>query len=445
VYREKVDSLKLYLNPRHDIFARFERWESDTVIALTPHGDGTWRCEVPVRSGKLAYQIAGIEQSGQRVPDPTAGQYEYDGGRSYRSVVYPEGERWLVSIDPRRFPRQRAGKDSLWASHPVTRAVADAFELWTQLDAVGDALQRKSLSLPEGVRDDSLAVWIQREIVQPLEQAILREAIPEARQVLLRLYASVVAYSLLNPQVQVNDTLVHRILREVPPTSVLWGVKEPPGVVVVPVFRLHPPATEYIEEMLRAHPNREVRKAVFRDVQEYASFVLDTAVLQWVDQLRKVVDAGDTTRGALRPGMVAPGFVVLSLEDSSTVADTNFRGRYLLLDFWATWCTPCIQEFPTLRKAYEQYRAEGFEILGISLDREFSRARAFWQRRSADMPWKQAWAGAKSPVARAFGVQSIPFPVLLDPDGRIVAWGASLRGKSLLQMLSRVFSRGQQR
>ena len=120
------------------------------------------------------------------------------------------------------------------------------------------------------------------------------------------------------------------------------------------------------------------------------------------------------------------------------VALASLRGKYVLVDFWASWCGPCMREVPTLKAAYAKYKAKGFEIYGISLDNE----RAKWLNavKVNQMNWVHTsdLKGWKDAVAVRYGIQSIPASFLLDPQGHLIA--KDLRGDALLQKLERIFS-----
>jgi thiol-disulfide isomerase/thioredoxin len=112
---------------------------------------------------------------------------------------------------------------------------------------------------------------------------------------------------------------------------------------------------------------------------------------------------------------------------------SEYRGRYVLLDFWATWCSPCLADIPQLKQSYQKYRARGFEIIGmdsetlgqVENDPEFKKetdARARQIVTTRGVPWIQATTATSVPVAvKVFGVESLPAKILIDPDGRIVA------------------------
>jgi peroxiredoxin len=117
---------------------------------------------------------------------------------------------------------------------------------------------------------------------------------------------------------------------------------------------------------------------------------------------------------------------------------SSLRGKYVLIDFWASWCGPCRRENPNVIKTYARFKEKGFEIYGVSLDKD---RQAWLKAIEADqLTWKhvsdlQYW---NSVAAQAYQVSSIPMTFLLDPQGKIVAKG--LRGDSLNQYLENLFS-----
>ena len=111
------------------------------------------------------------------------------------------------------------------------------------------------------------------------------------------------------------------------------------------------------------------------------------------------------------------------------VSLSNFKGKYVLVDFWASWCGPCRQENPNVVAAYNQFKNKNFTILGVSLDED----KAAWKKAIANdnLDWThisdlKQWESAAVP---AYGIEGIPFNVLLDPTGKIIA--SSLRGEDL--------------
>ena len=116
--------------------------------------------------------------------------------------------------------------------------------------------------------------------------------------------------------------------------------------------------------------------------------------------------------------------------DGRTWSAEALRGRVVLVDFWATWCAPCLDDLPRLRAAACTSCGRGLTIIGVSLDRSSPRDFRSWlQRQAIDWPQVREVGMYDSPLARTFEVEAIPASFLFDRDGRLHA--TSLRGKAL--------------
>lgn len=132
---------------------------------------------------------------------------------------------------------------------------------------------------------------------------------------------------------------------------------------------------------------------------------------------------------AFKDGAVAPDFKQMTIDSTGSKGPSDFKGKVLLIDFWASWCGPCRRENPNVVKLYNRFKDKGFDILGVSLDKQYNR----WKKavEADQLAWTHVsdLKGWRSAAAALYGVRSIPATVLLDREGKIVA--RNLRGAAL--------------
>ena len=177
------------------------------------------------------------------------------------------------------------------------------------------------------------------------------------------------------------------------------------------------------------------------DIDTYlpAFQVLDRNLFKQYPNLSYAIDFHNQVAAKLATsiGYEAPE-IVLNSPQGEPISLESLRGKVVLVDFWASWCGPCRRENPAVVAAYNKFKDKGFDIYSISLDNNVAR----WQ--AAIVQDKLAWPnhvsdlmGWRSPVAKMYGVSGIPYNVLLDKEGKILA--KNLRGQQLEATLEQIF------
>ncbi|NQZ12686.1 MAG: TlpA family protein disulfide reductase, partial [Algicola sp.] len=141
-------------------------------------------------------------------------------------------------------------------------------------------------------------------------------------------------------------------------------------------------------------------------------------------------------------GLQAPKFSIAGLHPTGTIYNKDsFEGKVVLLDFWATWCVPCLKEMPILHEAYAQFKPLGFEILSLSGDDAIEDVSQFRQTKW-QMPWKHAFLdNGQHPINKDYFVFGYPKAVLIDEKGNILADGDNARGSKLVKTLSEYYAK----
>lgn len=182
-------------------------------------------------------------------------------------------------------------------------------------------------------------------------------------------------------------------------------------------------------------------------LESYAGYDLDPAAISPLyDQLSEATrnsKSGKAFHDRLELAKkTAVGAMAMDFTQNDTldkpVSLSDFKGKYVLVDFWASWCGPCRAENPNVVKAFNEYKDKNFTVLGISLDREGQKEAWLGAIHKDDLTWTQVsdlkfWDNA---VAKQYGIRAIPQNLLINPDGKIIA--KNIRGEELTKKLDEV-------
>lgn len=413
------------------------------AISMTKQADGSYVADVPSSAGSVGYQIillgeGTMTEEVRPINGTQAESFKYDGNTSsYRSFAKVENGKAHIVFNP-----------ALLATTEGTARTeyADVFskKVQTILTAIQEnrsEVIKARMELQQGKTPSYNPVAVRAAIRKKCDA----EKNPRLRELMMLQYLDVTS---LNKDAKSEDAVyIDEVLRVIPPTSRVWEYGD--FLVLRAVQQSSTPTnSEYLQRLLDQHPSVEFKaRILYNLLYQYRNDGRKDDLAATYKRLQTEYPTSRAAQSAKKEfnpdravnvGKTIPDFSFIDVRDTAQrVTPATLKGKWVLIDNWATWCGPCVREMPVLHQIYEKFKAKNFEILSVSFDRTMNDIARF-----RDTKWEMPWLHAFSPgvwqneATKIFEVTGIPKPILINPDGVIVTLDG-LRGEVLEQTLNK--------
>ncbi len=434
---------------------------------MTRQKDGSWVYTFDTDETEVHYQVLGLTTGpggeGRSVNVPGSGPYVYDGGGDYRSIMKVRPGEVSIVIEPSSLPTEgmmgsMVNYDAEWMNQIYQ--LDHLYEMTMQDYRMEvEEYRARMAEADEGaeVEGDPRMIWLDpsrmvAEIMSMEDQdQHLRQfaALNLAR--MLRYAASPEAYQVTAEQIATMKKLLSL-------DDPIWAV-DPMLPLSVVTMGIDPKDEKAIEraftDLYDRSEVRETRAIALAQTMMLANSQgkKELATERWhtlkdeygdMEMVSYYINRMDPSR-VIQVGNQVPPFEV-TLEDGNGTVVTNesMKGQFYMIDFWATWCGPCVAEMPELHQVYKEFAGPNFEILSLSFDSSFDKVTQF-QANRFPMPWLHTFVdgGFRNDLSQRFEVSGIPKPILVNPEGVIVAVESQLRGEELAKTLTHYLRDGQ--
>lgn len=426
------------------VAGNFNGFNISSPIKMNKLDDGKFVYEFKTDLKEIKYQLCRITENNRTINAPESMSFEPDSSGDYYSVMKVENGVAKIVFDPAKLLRSEK-------QHNVTFKNADFEERFYQYsNAANQKIRDASNKLMEHMTKNNNNLesfhYDAGSYLTDLVEKIESEKNEDAKNYLKLIYVSFVQYRVKDYDFGKAESYYSTV----PIDNIAWELVPSAFSAYYTLFPRHR-WNKIQDDFLNNSKSKTIRLSVYLNKLANAKVMNNTEELKKLHAMINndypdLKEAQDMLKrysieSKIKIGEEIPDFEVTSIDNKDIkFSKKSMLGKIYLIDFWATWCGPCVGEMENLHNAYKNFKDKGFEILSLSLDASIDDVIKF-RNGQWKMPWLNSFIGDAEgrKVADKFEVIGIPKPLLISAEGKILETEVTLRGNSLENTLKKYF------
>lgn len=426
------------------VIGDWNKFRSSSAEPVQKQADGSYLFEKEIAADTVAYQLLNLVTDGRSINGPVYDMLVYDKGGDYLSVVNVHNGILKLVLDPAALDQtsiEQQASVQVEGTSPVLQSIIEIALQSEQDKKEENEARAEHLKLHGNLKDFS---YNHSGLIEKLQTTVETN-----ENALLKRYAALQLARRTSPQVKQVKNIYKKIIQLLPLNDPLWAAedfgigfiyKEALGeeeaqrlfkqeYLKIPNKKVRGGILVHIGLAVKQESNQEKLREIYNDLKTNYN---DLNIGYFVEQLNP--------DQRISVGKTVPEFELQLLNSKKIISNKTFTGKYYLMDFWATWCGPCVGEMPQMHEMFNQFKNKNFTILSLSFDGD-KKAIADFRKNEWKMPWIHVFleGAARDKLSEDFEVLGIPKPLLVNPEGIIVAIESELRGENLEKTLAKFF------